>query len=682
MPLPRYNPSEVRAVTGASAIPAQAEAQTWQTLSNKLDQWSGTLFQQGVTQREKEAKKDAESAFMNEGTNAKITEDYTIYGQSYNTSLRALQAKQISIDTNNSLQKYFESSPDNAQSFINQAEAYYKGALKEMPEDLKAEYAIDFEAKKSSYLAKVRANEKIKNDDIKLSVGNDFYKQQYNLATQASRDGSYKLAITEAQKAEENLTDLRDSGLITYVQYEKQVDVLYKSVADAKYQGENDRLIEDNNLEGSQKYIDKFRKTTNKLYSDEEREKLADEMQAALNAKIRQNKLNNDANKAEADILVTDAIKIYNSGKKPNNIEDIIMSSTLVTPKKRHDLKVAEKAYSIIRKVDYLTLPEQQAYINAMEAKPNANIEEVDALAQAKKNISEKLRMAEKDPYSLGVQDGIYEQAGVLIPSQGLGALVQNLPTRVKQSLIEESAYGTPRKLFTDAEVQQYSAWLNSPTTSINEKLDFIETLENTIPGNSSIVYKQLNEKGASIFSFAGSMIKKGDRQKAEMMLRGQVILREQPGVVPFDDMQWKLNGSIGNALRYQGEGVRKSLSEATTAYYAALAEQEGKLSKENAPLDLVKRAVKDTTGGVAQRNDQSYFLPPGVESGNDVDDWIETLTKDDFKDVIGVTPEQAVEVVNNGQLISVGEGKYNIIYQGRVLKSSNGKPFILEYKK
>ncbi len=161
MPLPRYNPSEARLQTGAG-IAENAQAQTWQTLSNKLDQWSGYAYKQGADARDKQGKTDAEQAFLGEGKNAKITEDYTIHGQSYNNSLKALQAKQVSLDTNNSLRGYFEENIESEAGFLNQAESYHKGAIKEMPEYLKAEYHIDFEAKKANYLSKVRTNEKRK----------------------------------------------------------------------------------------------------------------------------------------------------------------------------------------------------------------------------------------------------------------------------------------------------------------------------------------------------------------------------------------------------------------------------------------------------------------------------------------------------------------------------------------
>jgi hypothetical protein len=164
-------------------------------------------------------------------------------------------------------------------------------------------------------------------------------------------------------------------------------------------------------------------------------------------------------------------------------------------------------------------------------------------------------------------------------------------------------------------------------------------------------------------------------------MLRGQMILREQPNVVPMDIMQWKFNGEVGNAMRYQGAGMRKSLTDATVAYYAAIAEEQGELSKSDAPMGLVKQAVAEVTGGVGMKNDQNYFLPPQATE-DDVDDWLEELTSKDFEEVGGISSEDAVELVSRGQLISVGEGKYQVIFQGNRLLNKDNTPFIMEYSK
>lgn len=677
--LPRYKGGARPDVGGTALLTEQSRA--FGSLADRIDQFAGMAVSKYAKETEVEAKRDAEKAFSQRGMQAKVNEDMTVYGQTYTNALSNMHKKKLAIDTGVAVQNAYNQHEDNPIAFEAATKEIYGKTAELLPDHLQADYAIDFEANKAHYAGQVY-NNRIKLDRQKdLALTNELFSQSKDNATRASREGNHDLAFYEMQKGIAGLDSALENKTITPEQHRKGVDEMKFDTSTSMFKGVNDSHLQSGDLQGSQDYIESFRTSAVEGFDDGQRERLADEMQGEQNAVIRQQKVIATAAKEEATFAVKDAIKIYNSGQKPENLSAVDEAVQFTTPSQQHEYKVAQEAYNMQQKAGFLTLPEQMAVANEMVAEPDASRVEIEALKQVKKNLSDKMAMAEKDPYSLGVQDGIFDQAGVLIPSQGNQAIAQLLPIRAGQSKLAKAAYGTKPKLFTDAEAQQYTAWLDSPDTSISGKLDFIETVEQSAPNESMLVYEQLQEKGASIFAFAGSMVKKGDRQKAEKMLRGQIILREQPGVVPFDDMQWKLNGTIGNALMYQGQGSRKALSEATTAYYAAIAEEGGKLSKESAPLALVKQAVQDVTGGVGKMNDQNYFLPPQATQ-NDVEDWIDELKPEDFTDLSGVTPEQAVSITQKGQLISVGSGKYQIFYQGRKLLTRDGKALEMEYSR
>lgn len=678
--LPRYKQQTIRTeVGGREAI--RAGSQMISTLADRISSFKGPILQEYAQETEVQAKNEANKAFSEKGLQAEINNEMTVYGRTYTNALTNMHKKKLAIDTGIEFQNLYNKHKNNPLAFNQASDAVYKETLKLLPEHLRAEYAIDFESNKAHYAGQVSQNRIKLDKERDFALTNDLLTQSTEKASRASREGNQSLALYEIDKGIRGLDSALENGTITAEQHRKGIQNIKFQSSTAMFKGINDKHIESGNLTESQDYIDEFRRKDVQGFTDGQREALADDMQSDLNKQIRQEKAMSDANKKEATMLVKDAIKILKTGKKPDDMEAVEQSAIAVSPELQHELQVHNTANNYIRKVDYLSLPEQMAVVNAMESKPTASRVEIEALSQAKKNLTEKMAMAEKDPYSLGAQDGLYEQAGVLLPSQGVQALAQILPIRAKQSSMAQSAYGTQQKLFTDAEAQQYSSWLENPATSIEDKLDLISAIETSVPNDSNSVYSQFMKKGASVFSFAGSMVKKGDRQKAEMMLRGQIILREQPGVVPTDDMNWKLNGTIGNAMRYQGAGSRKALSEATTAYYASLAEQEGKLSKEQAPLSLVKQAVNDVSGGIGMKNEQNYFLPPEATE-NDVEDWIDGLSEKDFQNVSGVTPKDAVDIINRGQLISVGEGMYQVIFQGKRLMSQDGKPLVMEYTK
>jgi hypothetical protein len=678
--LPRYRAPRVTPQTGGGAA-QRAQAQMIGSLADRIGAFKQPVLQRMARTAEVEAKQDAAEAFSQKGMQAEVNDEMTIYGQTYSNALSGMHKKQLAIDTGIAFENVYQKNKDNPLAFEEETKEIYNKTSELLPAHLKADYAIDFEANKAHFAGQVNRN-RIKLDQEKdLALTNELFSQSSQSASRASREGNHELALYEIGKGISALDSALENGTIKADTHIKKVAKIKYDSSKAMFKGVNDKHIQDGDIEGSQEFIDSFRTSSVEGYSDEQRESLADEMQGELNQTIRQEGVKNKVIKTNAGIVVSDAKKIYNSGKMPTNEDAAMEASFLVTPKQKWELDVAKGAYEVVRKIDMHPLPEQRALVSQMVADPDASRLDIEIISQVKKNISKKMALAEKDPYSLGVEEGLYEQAGVIAPSMGLEALVQNLPTRAAQSKATEAAYGTTRKLFTDAEAQQYSAWLDSPTTSISDKLDFIAAVEASVPNDSNLVYDQLMKKGSSVVAFAGSMVKKGDRQKAEKMLRGQMILREQPNVVPMDIMQWKFNGEVGNAMRYQGAGMRKSLTDATVAYYAAIAEEQGELSKSDAPMGLVKQAVQEVTGGVGIKNDQNYFLPPQATE-DDVDDWLDDLTSKDFEDVGGITSENAVELVSRGQLVSVGEGKYQVMFQGNRLMRNDNTPFVLEYSK
>lgn len=678
--LPRYKAPRPTPQTGGG-MAQRATAQMFGTLGDRIDQFAGMAIKQYAETTANEAKQDAQKAFSQRGMQAKVNDEMTVYGQTYTNALTNMHKKQLAIDTGVAVQGVYEQHKDNPVAFEAATKEIYGKTSELLPEHLQADYAIDFEANKAHYSGQVSSN-RIKLDKQKdFALTNELYEQSKDNATRASRDGNHDLSLYEMNKGITALDSALENQTITAEQHRKGVDEMKFDTSTSMFKGINDSHVQSGDLQGSQDFIESFRTSDVQGFNDEQRQRLADEMQGDLNSVIRQQKVVATATKESAGIVVNDAKKIYDSGHKPENEREADEAALLLSETKQHEFNVSKEAYKMQQKAGFLTLPEQMAVANEMVSSLTASRVEVEALKQVKKNLSAKMAMAEKDPYSLAVQDGIFEQAGVLLPSQGNQAIAQILPIRAEQLKLAKAAYGTQSKLFTDAEAQQYTAWLDDPNTSIKDKLDFIETVEASTPNESSLVYNQLMEKGASVFAFAGSMVKKGDRQKAEKMLRGQMILREQPGVVPMDIMQWKFNGEVGNAMRYQGPGMRKALIDGTTSYYAALAEEQGELSKSDAPMSLVQQAVKEVTGGVGMKNDQNYFLPPQATEG-DVDDWLDDLTFKDFENVSGIKPEEAVLVTQRGQIVSVGEGKYQVVYQGKRLISTDGTPIILEYSK
>jgi len=450
------------------------------------------------------------------------------------------------------------------------SEALYKGAVSEMPEHLKADFSIDFEANKTTHLGKIRQNRKKLDDEALLATSNEFYDMQLNKATKASRDGSYTMALTEAEKAEDAINSDVEAQIITAEQGRKRVDAIYKGVADSKYKGVNDRFIEDNNLEASQKHIDSFRKSKDALYSDKERESLADDMQSDLDRRIRSIKAEKKAIdkkvKDESKITINDAIKIYKSGKVPD-VESVDAAYQNVDMKVQHEYDVQKKAYEASREFSTESLQAQQAAINSLKAEKGATRVEKEVLDVMESNLNEKFKLAKKDPMTLGAQEGLYEQTIETTPQMGINTLATVLPERVKNRAVNIEHFGRGASaLFTETEAQAWSDWLTSPETKESEIESFLVAVEGNTDGKSGSVYNQLVKKGAGVVAMAGSMIKEGKNDIGMNIIRGQKIL---PSIDPevVSDVKEQFRAKIGNSLAFNYDNLEPTLKSMLALY-------------------------------------------------------------------------------------------------------------------
>ena len=676
--LPRYRSKQI-APQGGGGVAQRATSQMFGTLADRIEGFRGAAVQELAQATEVEAKQDAQEAFSQRGMQAEVNNDMTVYGQAYSNALTNMHKKRLAIDTGENFKDIYENNKSNPVAFQKATDEAYKSTVELLPENLRAEYAIDFEANKAHYSGQVNSN-RIKLDKEKdLALTNELFTQSTENASRASRDGNHDLALYEINKGTKALDSALENRTISAEQHRKGIADIKHTSSKALFKGVNDKHVSGGDLQGSQDFIESFRTSDVPGYTDEQRESLADEMQTDLNRQIKQDTVTNKAAKAQGTVVVKDAIKVYKAGKKPDNIEEAYEAATLVSPAQVHELRVAEQAYNIIQKVGDKTLPEQRGIINAIEAEPDASRVDIEALNQAKKDLSDKMALAEKDPYSLGAQEGLYEQTAPITPFEG----IENLAIRSQQADMTEAAYGTAPKLFTDAEAQQFTSWLENPETSISEKLDFISQVEEFAPDKSTAVYDQFMKKGSSVFAYAGSMVSEGKRDVAYGILHGQQTMRAVGQQDYLREYRITLSSKIGNAMFYNTDNqAKESLIDSALAYSVYLAEQKGDMTNLKGVSE--RKGISDLTNGIHKRNGQDLFLPQNA-TDDDFDEWIdERVSVDDFKDVAGITPEQAMSLLSGSKsrVVSSNPGKYTIYDRmGKILKNKDGSLLELEYR-
>ena len=275
-------------------------------------------------------------------------------------------------------------------------------------------------------------------------------------------------------------------------------------------------------------------------------------------------------------------------------------------------------------------------------------------------NLKERATKAKNDPISLGEIEGIYEGTDPLQVSNGPIAWADILMQRSSQSVSNQNEYGlASNQLLKETEAAEFAGWLENPNTSIDEKMEFIATLEGSIPGKTMQVYQQLNTKGAPVFSMAGSLIREGKPDTARNILRGLTVLKEFGNITGVTEMKNKMYGELGNAMMYSGQGDRNMMVKSAMALYMQKAESTANLD-QGLPSGGEDEVITELTNGVYTHNDQDFFMPKGTDTG-DVEDWIDGLSPASFENVSGITPQEAVQVTQEGKIISIGSGRYRV---------------------
>ena len=685
MPIARYESADLSPVQtqnvsqGSQAVVKQASANI-DTLANRLQSFSNKGFQMAGVAAAEEATIQAANDDA-QGKDFHKESIHSIYGKAYNNARSASYAANAEIDltqTSSNLANQYKGDPEGYHKAMN---SYYQTMQTEAPTaELKGVIGI--------------SGRKVTNYTFgKMSIAKDAeVKETQKIEYIQSIDLKLGQAINARSKGDEKTFDLimssmteytktmRDNNVISDAEVLKIQDTADYTIKKGVLDNTLDDLLANGKMEEASNMVSKFNEEIPKDLTASQ----YDNIQASLNSKYgKQVKLNNanqvkiqKANKSQ----VKKGIDLFDAGKQPDNVNQLDDLVETLDEEDKDKYMIAKEAYSISASFQELTLSEQQAEINKLESAEFTNEFEQKILDKIKSNFNKIKSMAKNDPMSLSIQQGNVPATDALQIGMDPQAFGESILIRSDSANTNKEIYGPQASyLFTAQEAGQYSAWLENPDTSIAEKLDFITQIETMVPDNAKDVYAQLSKKGASITSYAGSLVRTGEMQKAERLLKGVQVLKEIPKIVDYETLNWKLSGKVGNAMQFAGPGQRESLYKASAAYYAAMAEEKGKLSGELNTGD-VNEVIFDLTNGVGEKDGQNYFLPKN-KTEDDVEDYLDELTVNSVPEFLGMTKEEGLITISKGQLISVGEGLYRIRYNRQFLANADGTPYELKVK-
>jgi len=627
--LPRYQAQRVR--PQVSGVGARATAQAFGSLADRIEAYGGMKIQQYAHETEVEAKRDAEQAFSQKGLQAEVNKDMTVYGETYTKALSGMHKKRLAIDTGVAFDEIYNRNKDNPIAFQNASKALYSKTTELLPEHLKAEYAIDFEANKAHYNGIVSKN-RIKLDrERDIALTNELFTQSSQNASRASREGNHDLAFYEIGKGITALDSALENKTITAEQHRKGVAGIKFGSSTAMFKGVNDSHIQDGDLQGSNDYIESFRTSDVQGYSDEQRERLADEMQRDLNSEIRlrdnQNKQKSkfDNKQAKDMVFLLDNAEVVDD----NRYKEVLGGN--ISDDMRENLTVARKDNKELMKFNSLNLEEQELLLESYETIANKTADELRLEQKAKKHYEKAQKLIINDPLTYG----------------------------------EGKAFKTsirPLDMQSESFMSDVSERISRFISQINELPEDIQT--NT--------YKQF---GGDI-EFAGTLSAAGNAEAARLSIIGKGADVQLPENFK-NDIGSKIAGAYGG---YSGEYFTQNLK--------GIMNYARGLALEGTPVDNIDELVTNSVGKMLQYNNKTTILPQGIDEDT-FEKWLDGVV---IEDRPGLTKglQDMTDFFRSGnyQLHHAGHGKYYIrvnnegnSYFARDTED-NTKPFILDYFK
>jgi hypothetical protein len=187
--------------------------------------------------------------------------------------------------------------------------------------------------------------------------------------------------------------------------------------------------------------------------------------------------------------------------------------------------------------------------------------------------------------------------------------------------------------------------------------------------GGNEATYRQLDKKNASTFAMLSAQ---GDKDIAKAVFLGEELIKtKQFKLPPQADYMEDLNEYLGDAGEVYQVEDRATIIKAAQNYYATIGDEEYDSSS-------MEKALLAITGGIGVVNGRRVELPQGVE-GDDLDDFFNEINPEILKQFGGLLYPHDIDDVRDGNLVSVGSGRYQLEIEGMRQYNRKHEPFEIE---
>jgi len=674
MPLPRYKPSEVRAVTGASAVAHQAKAQTWESLSQTLELWGDVAFKEAKEIRTQEGKEQA-VIDVQKGEFKTPESGYTVYDKAYKDAghtAYSLKTKADAKDYADNLVIELSKNPEtrnNPEVFRKTYQKYSQAILADSPDEYSKAIAQQtlsvYEDATANNLAKDRQEVTFKQDKETYIAGLKLLESEFVEAVKNKEDD-------KIIQLSEQIASLQERAIAEKWVTEESVKVFGKEIAQKAYTDKTIVEFKEAMENGkAEKYIESFEKKKHSgIYDEQEKIKVKNLMLSEYSKKLKLIKADQSLNTKQNTITVDEAIKVNKDGKIPTNEKDADKAVLTLSEKKQHEYFMAKAVRAEVSKNQHLSFLEIEEKLNEREADKTQSAFDVELTKELRATFNAKKTLAKKDHISLAVQDEIISDEGIVSWDD-----VSMLSGRILQSDMASDQYGTPANYLKLAEVDGIVSKMNDIETTVDEKMEFLESIEAIIPENSDVAYRQLFKKGAGTYAFAGNMLTNGNKEVARLS-----ILGKNADVALEPDFQNTLKNKLAGV--YGGYG-----SDTFNQNYQGILSYAKGLALNGEPTDDFEAIVTNSIGEIETYNNKKVIIPYGVDK-DDFEDWLDGI-EIPGRPILskGLQDMTDMFATGNYQLHHAGSGKYyvKIVNDGSSYfardTEDKTKPFVLDYK-
>jgi len=673
MALPRYQQKPVQLQEGTS-IAQRAQAQAIQSFGQRIDQFKGMAVEQVAKSSAKRAKEDAEKAFTERGMQAEVNQDISIYGDQYNRTLESLHKKRIAIDTSNNFKDLYETEKENPAKFQAMTEAYYEGSMKTIPDHMKAEFSIEYEANKAHYSGLVSKNAINKRKEEDRLLTQEIFNDAVNKTTQAMRDHNQTLALHEMTKGINALEDSYQNGNISLEERDKGIQKIYFDSSKANFKGVNDGYIERGDFNGAQEAIDTFRNTKIEGFSDKQRESLADEMQADLNRAGNMVKTSSATSQRVDNSKAKELIYLQENGQdvEIDRLEEALNSN--ISEPVREDLANAINDYNQMLLFNSKGLEDQIAMIDEIDKRKNKTKDDFRLQVKMSKAFERSRKDIEKDGLTYSLGKAFDEPIDPVDFTDSV-----SIDRRINQVNKASTFTGRQQPFFTKGELDSMKASL--PTMTPSQKADLSSSI-NQLPENiKGATFSRLG----GVFAVAGTHI---NPNVSTQIFSGEEILKNKM-VKTSKDVRISINTNIKEALGVASNKNRADITNSIEAWMAYEADRTGVDIEDVSEDDAIEAVIgeKYVSGDFNPfvANKEVFAPYPGV-SEDDFLEWKEGLTREDFGGTYETMRLKEADILKNGDFVYAGSGKYQIKVGDSIMMYEDDKgnlvPYVVEYPK